>query len=295
MLRDLPRAVAVTLTVLVLGAAAAGGTSSISVAGRLAPEAHLAPATQSSSTAPAVAAHAHGVPPAAFQQRAQGVTRSSGRPPLDARDAADTATPPGTDPSGSDASGSRADRLARARADVAQERTRAAIAARASTLARQAATTTQAAEARRVALENRHVLPLPDAKIVATFGETGVWARYHTGIDFAAPLGTPIHAAAAGVVTHAGPGGGAGGWAGSHVTIEHAGGYQTLYAHMNPAIAVFVGEHVRAGQVIGHVGLTGRTFGPHCHFELYPSGAKPGDVYSAIDPMPWLRSSGTAS
>jgi murein DD-endopeptidase MepM/ murein hydrolase activator NlpD len=122
--------------------------------------------------------------------------------------------------------------------------------------------------------------------IAAHFGQTGSWSRYHTGLDFAAPVGTAIHAPAAGVVTHAGAG--RAGWAGHYVTIKHHDGKSTLYAHMS-RVSVHVGEEVSAGEVIGAIGLTGRTFGPHVHFEVYPAGVRPGDLYKAIDPAPWLR------
>ncbi|MBA8793227.1 murein DD-endopeptidase MepM/ murein hydrolase activator NlpD [Friedmanniella endophytica] len=126
--------------------------------------------------------------------------------------------------------------------------------------------------------------------VAARFGQVGAWARYHTGFDFACPIGTPIHAVADGVVTNAGPNGEAG-WAGNYVTIRHADGTQSLYAHMAD-VTVSVGQKVTGGQVIGHVGMTGRSFGPHVHFEVYPAGVTPGDVYKAVDPLPWLKALG---
>jgi murein DD-endopeptidase MepM/ murein hydrolase activator NlpD len=126
--------------------------------------------------------------------------------------------------------------------------------------------------------------------IAARFGQVGPWARYHTGIDFSAPVGTRIHAPASGVVINAGSGP-ASGWAGTYVAIRYADGTQSLSAHMS-SVSVAVGQTVSPCQVVGAVGMTGRTFGPHLHFEIYPAGTSPGDVYKAVDPAPWLRSRG---
>lgn len=126
--------------------------------------------------------------------------------------------------------------------------------------------------------------------IAATFGQVGSWARYHTGVDFAAPIGTPIHATANGVVTNSGIGP-ASSWAGNYVVIKFADGEQMLFAHME-STAVSNGQQVTGGQLIGHVGMTGRAFGPHTHVELYPAGITPGDVYSAVNPVPWFTAHG---
>lgn len=123
-------------------------------------------------------------------------------------------------------------------------------------------------------------------RIGAYFGKTGTWARYHTGQDFPAPVGTPVYAAAAGIVlspTDAG-------WAGTNVVIQHDTG-ATLYAHLSSRL-VSPGDAVEPGQLIGYVGTSGRTFGAHLHFEYYKNGTTPGDVYSASDPMEFLRSKG---
>lgn len=138
----------------------------------------------------------------------------------------------------------------------------------------------------------RTTTPIENYTLTATFGQTGSWARYHTGLDFAAPVGTPIRAAAGGTITHSGPGGHADGWAGNYVTIHHADGTQTLYAHMSTT-QVTTGQQVQTGQTIGAIGLTGRTFGPHLHFETYPKGVQPGDVYKTTDPQTWLKQQGT--
>jgi murein DD-endopeptidase MepM/ murein hydrolase activator NlpD len=132
------------------------------------------------------------------------------------------------------------------------------------------------------------VSPVPGAVIGAHFGEYGSWSRYHTGLDFRAAYGTPIRAVKGGVVLYAGN---SGDWAGNHVAIKHADGMTTMYSHMS-SMAVRAGQSVSAGQVIGRVGETGRAFGAHLHFELYPVGVKYGDVYKAINPQPWLASNG---
>lgn len=125
-------------------------------------------------------------------------------------------------------------------------------------------------------------------RVGASFGATGSWSRYHTGQDFPAPVGTPIYAAASGVVLSST----AGGWAGTNVVIQHSSG-STLYAHMSRKV-VSPGTTVAAGQLIGYVGVTGRSFGAHLHFEYYKPGVTPGDVYSASNPVSWLRSLGVS-
>lgn len=88
----------------------------------------------------------------------------------------------------------------------------------------------------------------------------------HNGIDFGAPRGTPIHAAADGVVIIAKNGGWNGGY-GNYIVVTHANGTQTLYSHMSNVIA-YSGQPVSSGQVIGYVGSTGRSTGAHLHFEV---------------------------
>ena len=135
------------------------------------------------------------------------------------------------------------------------------------------------------------VAPVPGAVIGAHFGEYGSWSRYHTGLDFRASYGTPIRAVKAGAVMYAGN---SGDWAGNHVAIKHADGMTSMSSHMS-SMAVSAGQTVRAGQVIGYVGQTGRAFGAHLHFELYPAGVKYGDVYNAINPQPWLAANGVTT
>lgn len=122
----------------------------------------------------------------------------------------------------------------------------------------------------------------------ARWGAVGTWASYHTGVDFGAPIGTPVRAAADGTVTVPV----AGDWAGTHVILTHTDG-STLYAHLL-ASTVRPGQKVKAGDIIGFVGLTGRTFGPHLHFEYYPRGGSLLTPYSATDPLVWLASRGVA-
>jgi murein DD-endopeptidase MepM/ murein hydrolase activator NlpD len=99
--------------------------------------------------------------------------------------------------------------------------------------------------------------------------------KMHAGLDFAAPQGTPIYATANGTVTTAGNK--ANGY-GNHVIINHGYGYETLYGHMvkvksNP------GQKVSRGEVIGWVGSSGKSTGPHCHYEVHKNGNKIDPVY----------------
>ena len=94
------------------------------------------------------------------------------------------------------------------------------------------------------------------------------WGRMHTGIDIAAPTGTPIRAAKGGQVISAGYMGGYG----NCVVIDHGGGFTTLYAHMS-RIGAGDGSSVSQGDVIGYVGSTGHSTGPHLHFETRVGGS----------------------
>jgi len=93
------------------------------------------------------------------------------------------------------------------------------------------------------------------------------WGRLHAGVDLAAPNGTPIRAAGAGVVVAAD----LKLFLGNHVLIDHGNGFLTHYGHMS-AITVTVGQKVRAGQQIGNEGSTGHSTGPHLHFEVRQNG-----------------------
>jgi len=95
------------------------------------------------------------------------------------------------------------------------------------------------------------------------------YSRMHRGTDFAAPTGTPILAAGDGTVLRAGPFSSYG----NYVRIRHANGYETSYAHMSRfARGIRNGTRVRQGQVIGYVGTTGRSTGPHLHYEVMLRG-----------------------
>lgn len=97
--------------------------------------------------------------------------------------------------------------------------------------------------------------------------------RLHRGVDYAAPAGTPVSAAARGVIVRAGWAGGYG----NQVRIAHPDGSQTSYSHLS-SIKVMPGQSVFPGQQVGRVGSTGLSTGPHLHFELYRNGA-------AVDPL----------
>lgn len=94
------------------------------------------------------------------------------------------------------------------------------------------------------------------------------FVKMHKGIDIGAPYGSPIHAAMDGVVAFAGRSGGYG----NFVKLSHGGGLASGYGHMS-RIAVAPGTHVSQGQIIGYVGSTGLSTGPHLHYELWRNGA----------------------
>ena len=132
--------------------------------------------------------------------------------------------------------------------------------------------------------------PVAKYRVTGTFGQVGSWARYHTGFDFAAGMGTTLRAPASGVVAIAGSGPSSG-WAGIYVVIKYPDGSQSLMAHMS-SVSVQVGQRVSGCDPVGAIGMSGRTFGPHVHFEIYPAGVTPGDVYRAVNPVPWLKARG---
>jgi murein DD-endopeptidase MepM/ murein hydrolase activator NlpD len=99
--------------------------------------------------------------------------------------------------------------------------------------------------------------------------------KMHAGIDFTAPRGTPIYATADGTVSLAGN---VGSGFGNHVIINHGYGYESLYGHMY-RIKARTGQRVKRGEVIGYVGSSGKSTGPHCHYEVHFRGDKIDPIY----------------
>ena len=99
--------------------------------------------------------------------------------------------------------------------------------------------------------------------------------KMHKGLDFTAPSGTPIYATGDGVAEV--PGYSESGF-GNHVIINHGYGYQTLYGHM-VRVKVRNGQRLKRGEVIGYVGSTGKSTGPHCHYEVHINGQAVNPVY----------------
>ncbi|MEO6612622.1 MAG: peptidoglycan DD-metalloendopeptidase family protein [Chitinophagaceae bacterium] len=99
--------------------------------------------------------------------------------------------------------------------------------------------------------------------------------KFHAGLDFSAPQGTPIYATADGTITTAGS---TGNGYGNHVVIQHGYGYETLYGHM-VRVKVRAGQTIKRGEVIGWVGSTGKSTGPHCHYEVHKNGEKIDPIY----------------
>lgn len=103
------------------------------------------------------------------------------------------------------------------------------------------------------------------------------WGRMHNGTDFAGPIGTPVYATADGVVTHAG-------WSSGYgrlIKIQHEFGIETRYAHLN-RLRVEVGQRVSRGDRIGDMGNSGRSTGPHVHYEVRVGG-------QPVNPMIYIR------
>ncbi|MBY8879780.1 M23 family metallopeptidase [Streptomyces sp. PLK6-54] len=135
----------------------------------------------------------------------------------------------------------------------------------------------QAESERRAALAASYIKPLASATLTAAFGESDPWSNLHTGQDFAAPTGTPVHAVHGGTVTSAG-------WAGPQgyrVVVTLDDGTQVWYCHLS-TMCVTEGR-VTTGDTVGRVGATGNVTAPHLHLEVRPGGGAP------VDPVPWLQ------
>ncbi|HWK40688.1 MAG TPA: M23 family metallopeptidase [Croceibacterium sp.] len=123
-------------------------------------------------------------------------------------------------------------------------------------------------------------MPVQDSTLTSNFGMRTHpvlgGRRGHNGVDLAQPTGTPVYATADGLVSKAERFSSYG----NYIQIEHGGELQTRYAHLS-GYAVTAGEQVRKGQLIGYVGSTGRSTGPHLHYEIRVAG-------EAVDPTPYM-------
>ena len=123
-------------------------------------------------------------------------------------------------------------------------------------------------------------MPLNDSRLTSSYGMrthpvTG-GRRAHKGIDLAAPTGTPVYATADGYVERAN-------WFssyGKYIQIDHGAEMETRFAHLS-GIEVSAGQRVKKGQLIGYVGSTGRSTGPHLHYEVRIAG-------KAVNPTPYM-------
>ncbi|WP_082992594.1 M23 family metallopeptidase [Erythrobacter sp. QSSC1-22B] len=123
-------------------------------------------------------------------------------------------------------------------------------------------------------------MPIAGVRLSSNYGVRlhpilGTWSQHH-GVDLTAEVGTPVRATADGTITQAE-------WAGNYgllVKISHGGHMETRYAHLS-LLGAAKGQRVRKGDVIGYVGSTGRSTGPHLHYEVRIAG-------TSIDPNPFL-------
>jgi murein DD-endopeptidase MepM/ murein hydrolase activator NlpD len=141
----------------------------------------------------------------------------------------------------------------------------------------------EAARRARLAAEKarpKWVIPILHYRLTAGFGEYGLWSHAHTGQDFAAPTGSPVRAVGDGTIIFAAFDGSYG----NKIAVEHADGLVTWYAHLSSFVRT--SGHVKAGELIGRVGSTGNTTGPHLHFEVRPHDGAP------VPPLTWLREHG---
>ena len=123
------------------------------------------------------------------------------------------------------------------------------------------------------------------AGIVSPYGPR--WGGFHRGLDFGAGYGAPIHVVGDGVVIDSGYLSGESGY-GQITLVRHSDGFVTAYAHQSRSF-VHPGQQVKAGEVIGLVGSTGHSTGPHLHFEV-----RTAEHGGQINPAPWLRAHGVS-
>ena len=122
------------------------------------------------------------------------------------------------------------------------------------------------------------MLPIAGYRLTGRFGSYGgLWSSSHTGLDFAAPLGTPVASVAAGVVSSASYDGSYG----NKVVVTLDEGGEAWFCHLGD-FAVSVGQRVSAGALLGHVGMTGNTTGPHLHLELRDAAGNPQDPEAVL-------------
>lgn len=131
---------------------------------------------------------------------------------------------------------------------------------------------TGSASRKKIVTERVFINPVPNSRVSSYYGRrkdpfNKYSKNFHSGLDLAAPLGTPVMAAAEGEVVFTGKNGGYG----NTVILLHENGYKTVYAHCSK-IVVEVGEKVKMGRVIAAVGRTGTATGAHLHFEVYKNG-----------------------
>lgn len=125
---------------------------------------------------------------------------------------------------------------------------------------------------------NQWVMPLSGYRISATYGlSSSLWSSVHTGLDFAAPSGTPLQAVANGTVTEVGYDGSYG----NKIVLTLDDGTEVWYCHLS-SFGVSVGTQVTGGDYLGGVGSTGNSTGPHLHLEIRPGGGGPVDPYGAL-------------
>jgi murein DD-endopeptidase MepM/ murein hydrolase activator NlpD len=131
-------------------------------------------------------------------------------------------------------------------------------------------------------LKPRMVLPVRGYHLTGRFGDRSyLWSSVHTGLDFAAPAGTPIRSLTIGRVVSVGYDG----RYGNKTVIRLADGTELWFCHQR-SVTVHAGEWVAPGDLIGYVGSTGNVTGPHLHLEVQPTADEP------VDPVAWLRAHG---